>query len=104
VTAPARKVQPDTVHAEAMAVMIASAAPRCRRLAALLRRVPGAYPGDVLATVDRLAANRLLDPATSRRLRTPASPGEQHQEGSTLLPDPHPLVSGHAVCTRAGSV
>jgi hypothetical protein len=74
-----------------MAVMIASAAPRCRSLAALLRRVPGAYPGDVLATVDRLAANCLLDPATSRRLRTPASPGEENQEGRTLLPDPHPL-------------
>ena len=90
-TAPARQVQPDTVHADALAVMIASAAPRCRSLAALLRRVPGAYPGDVLATVDRLAANWLLDPATSRRLRTPASPGEENQEGRTLLPDPHPL-------------
>ena len=53
--------------------------------------MPGAYPGDVLATVDRLAANWLLDPATSRRLRTPASPAEENQEGSTLLPDPHPL-------------
>ena len=38
-----------------------AAAPRARRLP----------PGDVLATVDGLAANWLLDPATSRRLRTP---------------------------------
>jgi hypothetical protein len=91
VTGPARQAQPDTVHADALAVMIASAAPRCRSLAALLRRVPGAYPGDVLATVDWLAANWLLDPATSRRLRTPASPGEENQEDRTLLPDPHPL-------------
>jgi hypothetical protein len=91
VTASARQAQLDTVHADAMAVMIAGAAPRCRSLAALLRRVPGAYPGDVLATVDRLAANWLLDPATSRRLRTPASPAEENQEGSALLPDPHPL-------------
>ena len=90
-TAPARRVQPDTVHADALAVMIASAAPQCRSLAALLRRVPGAYPGDVLAIVDRLAANWLLDPATPRRLRTPASPDEENQEARTVLPDPHPL-------------
>ncbi len=90
-TAPARRVQPGMVHAAVLAVMIAGAAPRCRSLAALLRRVPGAYPGDVLATVDRLAANGLLDPATSRRLRIPGSPGEENQEVRTVLPDPHPL-------------
>ena len=89
-TAPAR-AQPDPAHAGALAVMVASAAPRCRSLAALLRRVPGAYPGDVLAAVDRLAADRLLDPATCRRLRHPGSTGQENQEASLPLPAPHPL-------------
>jgi len=83
------------VHADTLAVMVAGAAPRCRSLAGLLRRVPGAYPGEVMAVVDQLAADRLLDPGTRQRLRSRSSAGDgggdESQEGGVLLPAPHPL-------------
>jgi len=91
VTSLSRQAQPDAAHASALAVMVAGAAPRCRSLAALLRRVPGAYPGDVLAIVDHLTADRLLDPATCRRLRIPGSAGDENHDDGLPLPAPHPL-------------
>ncbi len=80
------------VHAGALSVMIASAAPGCQNLAELLDRVPGAYPGEVVAIADQLAGDRLLDPGTRHRLhnRPAAADGETAGAG-VPLPAPHPL-------------
>jgi hypothetical protein len=91
VNGPARQAQPEAVHAGALAVMVATTAPRCRSLAELLHRVPGAYPGDVMAVVDQLADDRLLDPVTWQRLRSRSGTSDEDHAASVQLPDPHPL-------------
>jgi hypothetical protein len=58
----------------------------------LLRRLPGVYPTELLASLERLAASRAIDPAlyaTARQEAKPVSPSGA--EGRSLLPLPHPL-------------
>lgn len=82
----------EVIHAGTLAVMIASTAPGCRSLAELLERVPGAYPGEILAIADQLADDWLLDPGTRQRLHSRAVPhGGDMADTGVPLPAPHPL-------------
>lgn len=60
--------------------------------AGLLHRLPGVYPIEVLASLDRLAAAGAIDPAASAAARRQAASGSATgAEGRSLLPLPHPL-------------
>lgn len=60
--------------------------------AGLLRRMPGVYPTELLASLDRLAATRVIDPALYAATRQEAKDGSSSgAEGRSLLPLPHPL-------------
>lgn len=60
--------------------------------AGLLRRLPGVYPTELLASLDRLAAKCSINPALPAAVRHQAKncPASGAQ-GRTLLPLPHPL-------------
>jgi hypothetical protein len=58
----------------------------------LLRRLPGVYPTELLASLHRLAASGAIDPAfyaMAHQAAKQASPSGA--EGRSLLPLPHPL-------------
>lgn len=58
----------------------------------LLQRLPGVYPVELLASVDRLAGSRTIDPAAADSIRQQASANRAGVvEGRSLLPLPHPL-------------
>lgn len=60
--------------------------------AALLRRLPGVYPTELLASLDRLAAGGAIGQATAGLVRRQAATGGTAVvEGRSLLPPPHPL-------------
>lgn len=60
--------------------------------AELLRRLPGIYPTEVLASLDRLASDKSIDPAVAAVIRRQAAVnGAAVVEGRSLLPLPHPL-------------
>lgn len=59
---------------------------------ALLRRLPGVYPTDLLASVDRLVAQGALDAMSADAIRQQSQvKGGRPAEGRSLLPLPHPL-------------
>lgn len=59
---------------------------------ALLGRLPGVYPTELLASLDRLAAAGAVEPAVSVAARHQAKNGAvTGAEGRSLLPLPHPL-------------
>ncbi len=58
----------------------------------LLQRLPGVYPVELLASVDRLAGSTIIDPAAADSIRQQASASRAGVvEGRSLLPLPHPL-------------
>lgn len=60
--------------------------------AELLHRLPGVYPTEVLASLNRLAAAGAIDSAASAAARRQAASGSvTGAEGRSLLPLPHPL-------------
>lgn len=60
--------------------------------AALLHHLPGVYPTEVLASLDRLRARALIDPVTATNIcRLAVDNGAALVEGRSLLPLPHPL-------------
>lgn len=60
--------------------------------AALLHRLPGVYPTEVLASLDRLADSASVDAAVAMSIhRRAATNGVAAVEGRSLLPLPHPL-------------
>lgn len=60
--------------------------------AELLRRLPGVYPTELLASLERLAARGAIDPVLSAAARQEATDGPASgAEGRSLLPLPHPL-------------
>lgn len=60
--------------------------------AALLHRLPGVYPTELLASVDRLAGREAIDPAFAVSIRRQAATNNRAVvEGRSLLPLPHPL-------------
>jgi hypothetical protein len=60
--------------------------------AALLRRLPGVYPTEVLTSLDRLVAFKTIDVAVAASIRRQAATnGLALVEGRSLLPLPHPL-------------
>lgn len=60
--------------------------------AGLLRRLPGVYPTELLASLDRLAAAGTIDTALPAAVRHEAKYGlASGAEGRSLLPLPHPL-------------
>lgn len=60
--------------------------------AALLRSLPGVYPTEVLASLDRLAGDKAIDPALAVSIRRQsAASAKDVAEGRSLLPLPHPL-------------
>lgn len=60
--------------------------------AALLRRLPGIYPTELLTSVDRLVAHKAIDPAVAVSIRRQAATNiAAVVEGRSLLPLPHPL-------------
>lgn len=94
----------EEVHRGVLDVLVAYAAPRSQTLAELLDYLPGAYPGDVITALDRLAVLHLVDAETRARLtRDPgqasttastadaAEAGEVREAWELVLPDPHPL-------------
>jgi len=59
---------------------------------ALLLRLPGVYPTEVLVSVDRLARAEAIGPAVAASIhREAAAKGTAVVEGRSLLPLPHPL-------------
>jgi len=93
------------VHERVLDVLIAGTAARCDSFADLLAGLPGVGPDESAATLRRLAAASLIDPAAAGRLipaaepvaapvpATATPPGEAQAcvgEGS-VLPVPHPL-------------
>jgi hypothetical protein len=78
-------------YEDALSLLVAAAAPSCGSLAELLTRVPGAYPADVLAIVENLTTDRLLDPGTRQRLLSRPAPDDPARMPGIPLPDPHPL-------------
>jgi hypothetical protein len=62
------------------------------RWAALLRRLPGVYPTEVLGSLDRLVGDNAIDPIVAASIRRQATAnGAAVVEGRSLLPLPHPL-------------
>lgn len=62
------------------------------RYAELLRRLPGVYPTELLASLKRLAATGAIDPVLSAAACQEAKDGPASgAEGRSLLPLPHPL-------------
>jgi hypothetical protein len=60
--------------------------------AALLRWLPGVYPTEALASVDRLVDDKAIDPAVAASIRREAAvTATAVTEGRSLLPLPHPL-------------
>ncbi|HET9146642.1 MAG TPA: hypothetical protein VFN77_01200 [Acetobacteraceae bacterium] len=60
--------------------------------AGLLRRLPGVYPTELLASLDRLAATGAINPALPAAVRHEAKNGSASgTDGRSLLPLPHPL-------------
>lgn len=60
--------------------------------AALLHRLPGVYPTELLASLDRLAGSEAIDPTVAAAVhRQAAINGGVFVEGRSLLPLPHPL-------------
>jgi hypothetical protein len=60
--------------------------------AGLLRRLPGVYPTELLASLDRLAATGSINPVLPAAARHQAKNGPASgAEGRSLLPLPHPL-------------
>jgi hypothetical protein len=60
--------------------------------AALLHRLPGVYPTEVLVSLDRLLDANAIDPAAAASIRRQAAAkGAAVAEGRSLLPLPHPL-------------
>jgi hypothetical protein len=60
--------------------------------AALLRRLPGVYPTEVLTSLDRLVTFKTIDVAVAASIRRQAATnGLALVEGRSLLPLPHPL-------------
>jgi hypothetical protein len=60
--------------------------------AALLCRLPGVYPTELLVSLDRLVAAGVIDPAFAGAARRQAKNGSvTGSEGRSLLPLPHPL-------------
>ncbi|PZP44831.1 MAG: hypothetical protein DI601_11320 [Azospirillum brasilense] len=60
--------------------------------AALLRRLPGIYPTELLAALDRLVAQGVIGPAVDALVRCQARKAcTNGVEGRSLLPLPHPL-------------
>lgn len=60
--------------------------------AALLHHLPGVYPTEVLASLDRLRARALIDSATATNIsRQAVGNNTALVEGRSLLPLPHPL-------------
>lgn len=59
----------------------------------LLHYLPGVYPTEVLASLDRLAALKVIEPALAMSIRQQAMTGTPSLliEGRSLLPLPHPL-------------
>jgi hypothetical protein len=58
--------------------------------AALLRRLPGVYPTEVLASLDRLAGDKVIAPALAASIRRQAGVNARVvAEGRSLLPLPH---------------
>lgn len=85
----------EEVHRAVLDMLVASTAPSCHSFAELLKHVPGAYPPEVAAALERLAALRLVDAGTSARLTQAcgdlcgaAGAGEAWE---LVLPVPHPL-------------
>lgn len=61
----------------------------------ILRRLPGVYPTELLASLDRLAVAGLIDTAIPDAARRQMATETTHSsEGRSLLPLPHPLGSG----------
>lgn len=60
--------------------------------AATLHRLPGVYPTELLASLDRLASSKAIGPAMAISVhRQAANIGAAVVEGRSLLPLPHPL-------------
>lgn len=93
------------IHEHVLDVLIAGTAARCDNFADLLARLPGVGPDESAATLRRLAAASLIDPAAAGRLipvaepvaapipATATPPGELRAGASeaSVLPVPHPL-------------
>lgn len=63
-----------------------------KNYAALLRSLPGVYPTELLASVDRLVAQGALDATSAAAIRQQAEVKRRRPaEGRSLLPLPHPL-------------
>lgn len=63
-----------------------------KSFAPLLRRLPGVYPSELLASVDRLVAKGALDATSAGAIRQQSEvKGGRPAEGRSLLPLPHPL-------------
>lgn len=63
-----------------------------KSFAALLRRLPGVYPTELLASVDRLVTQGALDAMSAAAIRQQSEvKGGRPAEGRSLLPLPHPL-------------
>lgn len=63
-----------------------------RSFAALLRRLPGVYPTELLASLDRMVAKGTLDAISAATIRQQSEVrGRRPAEGRSLLPLPHPL-------------
>lgn len=59
---------------------------------ALLRRLPGVYPTELLASLDRLVTGGSVEPALAALVsRQAAAGGAPVSEGRSLLPLPHPI-------------
>ena len=59
---------------------------------ALLQYLPGVYPTEVMASLDRLAVDKAIDPVIAVSIRRQAAANEVAMaEGRSLLPLPHPL-------------
>jgi hypothetical protein len=63
-----------------------------KTFAPLLRRLPGVYPTELLASVDRLVARGALDANSAATIRQQSKVNDRRPaEGRSLLPLPHPL-------------
>jgi uncharacterized membrane protein affecting hemolysin expression len=60
--------------------------------AALLHRLPGVYPTELLVSLDRLTADKMIHPAVAASVYRQAAVDDAVMvEGRSLLPLPHPL-------------
>jgi hypothetical protein len=81
------------VHRSVVDVLVAHAAPHCASFGELLGHLPGVYPAEAVASLNRLGALRLVDPAAWARLDPAAQPicGPDEDGRDQILPQPHPL-------------